>query len=164
MARLGLLLFLASFALAQDEPKPDAKKDTVAMAVIVHVKNPVSRLSFSELRAYLKMERKFWPNRKRCQLYLPARRTLESSVLEKKIYKMSHRKLQKYWARKLFSGEIIAKPSYVPNAKAAGSRVSGKIGAISIVRADKVPPKVKVLLIDGKKPTEKGYALVSVNP
>ena len=77
------------------------------------------------------------------------------------VYKMSHRKLQKYWVRKLFSGDIPAKPSSVPSVKAAGSLIRRHLGALTIVRADKVPKGAKVLLVDGKKPGEAGYKLVA---
>jgi hypothetical protein len=184
--RVPALLLLASLAWAQSEEpkegdppakpkegvspakpkedtppaKPKVEEKTIPLAVIVHPKNPVTKISFSELRSYFKMEQQFWPNRKRCVIYLPPRKTVANEVLLKKVYKMSARKLQQYWVRKLFSGEIPAKPSYVPSAKAAGSRVSREVGAISVVPADQVPKKVKVLLIDGKKPGDEGYKLV----
>ena len=81
----------------------------------------------------------------------PQSTTDEYDVLLQKVYRMSHKKLQKYWVRRLFSGEISAKPSYVPNAKAAGQEVMKSEGAISIVSAKEIPKDVKVLLIDGKK-------------
>ena len=168
MRNLAVLLLVAVLAPAhaqEGKPPPKAGKQTLpALAVIVHPKNPVTKVSFSELRAYLKMERQFWPNRKRCAIYLPPNRTGEYGILLKKIYRMSHKRLQKYWVRKLFSGEIPSKPSYVPSAQAAGSRVLGSEGAISIVAASAVPAKVRVLLIDGKKPGDKGYPLVGKPP
>jgi hypothetical protein len=157
-----LLALLLGWARAAEEETPAEKPREVALAVIVHPKNPVTKLSFSELRAYLRMERQFWPNDKRCTLYLPSRRTDASSILLDKVYRMTHKQLQVYWVRKLFSGEIPAKPSYVPSAAAAASQVLRSEGARSIVRADEIPDKVRVLLIDGKKPTEEGYPLVGV--
>ena len=161
----SFLLFLA-FAGAEDPPRPEQgkegedKKKPVAVAVIVHPKNPVTKITFSELRTYLKMDRQFWPNRKRCIIYLPPRKTVENEILLKKVYRMSHKKLQQYWVRKLFSGEIPAKPTYVPSAKAAISRVLLEEGAISVIPLDKVTKQVRVLLIDDKKPGEEGYPLV----
>ncbi len=158
--RFRALLLLSCTALGAAEDA--SKKPPLELAVIVHPENPVAKASLAELRAYLRVEREFWPNRKRCDVYLPQSTTDEYDVLLQKVYRMSHKKLQKYWARRLFSGEISARPSYVPSAKAAGEEVLKSEGAISIVSAKTVPAGVKVLLIDGKKPGEDGYPLVGI--
>jgi hypothetical protein len=67
--------------------------------------------------------------------------------------------LQKYWVGKLFSGEIPAKPSYVPNPEAAGSRVKESEGAVSVVLASDVPAGVRVLSITDKRPGDADYPL-----
>ena len=72
---------------------------------------------------------------------------------------MSHNRLQKFWVRRLFSGQIPAKPSFVPSPGAAGKQVLKSLGALSIVNAKYVPKGVRVLLIDGKKPGDAGYSL-----
>lgn len=160
----ALLLFApiaAAFADGKDKKpeKEKKKKAVVELAVIVHEKNPVKKISFSELRSYLKMRRQFWPNRKRCDLYLPKRDSDSYKILLKKVYKTSDKKLQKYWVRLLFAGDIPAKPSVVTSPKAAGSQIKKNEGALSIVPANKVPKGVRVLPIDGKKPGDKGYTL-----
>ncbi len=159
--RTLLLVCCTAFAAARTEDPP-RQKEPLELAVIVHPKNPVTKVTLAELRAYLKIEREYWPDRKRCDVYLPQSTTDEYDVLLQKIYRMSHKKLQKYWVRRLFSGEISAKPSYVPSAKAAGEQVAKGEGAISVVAAKDVPKGVNVLLIDGKKPGEEGYPLVAV--
>ncbi|MGH7163363.1 MAG: hypothetical protein ACREID_07750 [Planctomycetota bacterium] len=131
----------------------------VELAVIVHAKNPVTDLSLSELRAYFKMERQFWPNGRRCVLYLRPSESAEHKILLDKVYRMTNEKLQKYWVAKLFSGEIPAKPSYVPTAEAAGSRVREGEGAVSIVLAGEVPKDVRVLAVGGKRPGDAEYPL-----
>lgn len=167
-ALLLLLVSLASARAGDAETTPPDEKEPreIALAVIVHPRNPVTKASFAELRAYLKVEQQFWPNRKRCEIYLPQTKTPEYRILLDKVYRMSHEKLQKYWVRKMFSGEIPSKPAYVPSAKAAVSRVLQSEGALSIIAADEVPkdeegkPTVKVLLIEGKAPGDEGYPLV----
>jgi hypothetical protein len=156
------LLLLSCAALAAARPEEKTKKEPLTLAVIVNPKNPVTKVSLAELRAYLKVEREYWPDRKRCDVYLPQSTSDEYDVLLQLVYRMSHKKLQKYWVRRLFSGEISAKPSYVPSAKAAGEQVSKIEGAISVVAAKDVPKGVNVLLIDGKKPGAEGYPLVGV--
>ena len=165
------LLALAVSALGQADdgiaPEPPPRKerkpgDTIALAAILHRQNPGTELSMAELRSYFRMEKQFWPNKRRAVLYLRASDSLEYEILLDKVYKMSHEKLQKFWVRQLFSGEIPAKPSYVPSADAAGSRVHAGEGAVSVVLADEIPKGVRVLKIDGKKPTDEGYPLKGV--
>lgn len=129
------------------------------VAVIVNEKNPVADLSLADLRAILKLERQFWPNGRRVALFLRPGESAESRVLLDKVYKTTHEKLQKYWVSKVFSGEIPAKPSYVPTAEAAGSRVREGEGAISVVLSTEIPKDVRVLSIDGRKPDHAEYAL-----
>ena len=106
------------------------------------------------------MTRQLWPTRKRCDLYLPPPKSDAYRILLEKVYKKSNKKLQKYWVRKLFSGDIPSKPSYVPSSKAAVSQVKRRLGALTIMPLADVPKGVKVLPIDGKRPGEKGYPLV----
>jgi hypothetical protein len=143
-----------------DKKVPVAKKP-LSLAIIVHPKNPLKKISYSDLRRYLKMSRQFWPNRKRCDLYLPSHKTDSYKLLLKIVYKTSHKKLQKTWVRKVFSGDIPSKPSSVRSPTAAGKQVSKNVGALSIVPSDKVPKGVRVLLVDGKKPGADGYKLTA---
>ena len=164
--RIWALLLLAPVAVAlADDKKPAPDKDekkkpaTIELAVIVNEKNPVKKISSNELRSYLRMRRQFWPNRKRCDLFLPKRDSDTYKILLKKVYKTSDKKLQKYWVRLLFAGDIPAKPSVVTSPKAAGSQVRKSEGGLSIVPAASVPKGVRVLPIDGKKPGDKEYPL-----
>ncbi|MHC4938849.1 MAG: type 2 periplasmic-binding domain-containing protein [Planctomycetota bacterium] len=166
--RIWALLLFAPLAVALaddkkpegDKKKPEKKPAEIALAVIVNEKNPVKKISFSELRSYMKMRRQFWPNRKRCDLYLPKRASDTYKILLKKVYKTTDKKLQKYWVRLLFAGDIPAKPSVVTSPKAAGTQVKKNEGALSVVPANQVPKGVRVLPIDGKKPGDKGYPLI----
>ncbi len=153
--RVGSLLLLASLAGGQD-----TKSKQITLAIVVNPKNPIKKISFGQLRAYLKMTRQFWPTRKRCNLYLPPHTTDTYKILLATVYKMSHKKLQKYWMRKLFSGDIPAKPAYVPSAKAAASVIRKNVWALTVLPADQIPKGTRVLPIDGKMPGDKGYRLV----
>jgi len=171
--RILVLFLLAPLAAALADGKDKEPKDrgeekngkqkpkVVAFAVIVHEKNPVKKLSFAELRSFLRMRRQFWPNRKRCDLYLPKRDSDAYGMLLDVVYKTSDKKLQKYWVRLLFAGDIPAKPSVVTSPKAAASIVKKNEGALSVVPADEVAKGVRVVPIDGKKPGDDGYVLVA---
>ncbi len=168
LAPLGALILLAGPSYSQREPAAEhAEAPAVQeIAVIVHPKNPVTNLSLAELRSILKLEKQFWPNGRRVVLYLPPSRSVENEILLDKIYRMPNESLQKYWMGKLFSNEIPAKPSYAPNAKAAGSRVKESEGAIAVVLASEVPEGVRVLAIGDSRPGDQGYTLstASNNP
>ena len=150
-----LLLVLASVAGGQGQ-KQDKE---ITLAVVVHAKNPIKTVSFAELRAYLKVERQFWPNKKRVELFLRPSRSLEMEILLSKIYRMSNDELRKYWVGKVFRGDITKRPAIVPNVAAARSRVLKVTGAMTVVLADEIPEGVRVLTIGGKKPSDPDYPL-----
>lgn len=138
----------------------------LAVAVIVHPKNPINEISLAELRQYFALEKKFWPNRSRVALYMRPSKTPEQKVLLETIYEKSNRLLKKYWKRMVFMGDIPGEPSYAATTKAAVARVKRKLGGMSVIMATKVPKGVKVLAIRVKKngkalrPGDAGYPLV----
>jgi len=137
----------------------------LAVAVIVHPKNPINEISLAELRQYFALEKKFWPNNSRVALYMRPSKTKEQKVLLETIYEKSSRLLKKYWKRMVFMGDIPGEPSYAATTKAAVARVKRKKGGMSVIMATKVPKDVKVLAIRVKKngkalrPGDAGYPL-----
>lgn len=155
----ALIALLACFTV----PRSDARgqeKQTVALAVIVHPKNPATDVKLREARQILKLDKQFWDNRVRVDLYLPARDSDARTVMLDKIYNKTDEELTKYFVGKVFSGEIPREPSVARSTQAAGKLVARSEGAISVVPANEVPEGVKVLRIDGKKPGDEGYPLV----
>jgi len=151
-----LVLVTASVGTGTTETEAETRQ---ALAVIVNPKNPVTNLSFNELRAYLKLEQQFWPDKQRIQLFLRPSKSTEMQILLEQVYRMSSAKLRKYWVGKVFRGEISSKPSVVPTAKSARTRVLKVPGALTVVMLDEVPEGVRVLTIDGKQPGDEGYRL-----
>ena len=131
-----------------------------AVAVIVNPRNPATNLSLRQLRSHLKLEQQFWPDRDRVELFLRPSRSLEMEVLLAEVYRMTSDELRKYWVGKVFRGDIPAKPAVIPNARAAGIRVGKLEHALTVVLASDVPEGVRVLTIDGKKPSDREYPLV----
>ncbi len=160
------VLALCAAGRGAAEPAPGAAAEEVptVLMVIVHPENPVTDLPLSELRALCKLERQFWASKRRCALYLPPSKSDEYAVLLDRVYRMTHKKLQKYWVQKLFSGDIPSKPEHVPSAKLAVDKVKEEPGALSFLVAGEVPKGVKLVTIDGKKPGEKDYALLAIPP
>lgn len=133
------------------------------IAVIVHEQVPVEDLSLSELRSIFRGERQFWSRELTITLLMPPHDSPERKVLLRKIYEQrSEVQYQRHWINKMFSdgGQPIA-PKITGSPEMSASLAREIPGAIALVPADKVPEGVKVLRIDGKRPGEKGYPLVS---
>lgn len=164
LAKILLLPFVLVVLPAFQPPDVQAatpQRASVALAVIVNPKNPTTNLTSAQLGSYLRLEQQFWSNKQRCKLFLRPSSSVEMAILLKHVYKMSSSELRRYWVGKVFRGEISAKPSVIPTAAAAGARVRKVVGAITVVRSSEVPAGVRVLSVDGKKPGESGYPLVS---
>jgi len=136
-----------------------ADPNSTAVAVIVNEANPLHGMSFADLRRYAKMTKQLWSDRQRVDLFLPNTRSPAYRTLLTRVFKTSHKKLQKTWVRKLFSGDIPAKPSTLSSSAAAGNLVRKRPGALAFVSASAIPKGVRVLKIDGKLPGEAGYPL-----
>jgi len=132
------------------------------IAVIVHEQVPVEDLSLPELRRIFLGERQLWSRELTVTLLLPPRGTPERQVLLEKIYQQrSDVQVQHYWINRLFGDEVQAGPKITGSNEMSASLVREIPGAIALVPADRIPPGVKVLRIDGKKPGQAGYPLVA---
>lgn len=134
----------------------------VPIAVIVHKQVPVEGLSLQELRRIFLGERQFWARELPITLLTPPRGTPERKVLLEKIYQQrSEAQVQHYWFNKLYDDNAQAFPKITGSHEMSASLVRTIPGAIALVPANQIPKGVRVLLIDGKKPGDAGYPLVS---
>ncbi len=132
------------------------------IAVIVHEHVPVDHLSLPELQQIFLGERQLWSRELTITLLLPPRDTPERRVLLDKIYQQrSEVEVQHYWINRLFGDEAQTGPKITGSNEMSASLVRVIPGAIALVPANRIPPGVKVLRIDGKKPGQKGYPLVA---
>jgi hypothetical protein len=139
---------------------PAASDAKVPIAVIVHAQVPVDELSLPELRRIFLSERLVWPDGLTIQVLTPPRNSPERKVLLNKIYgRRSEAQYQQYLVNKLFEGAAPVLPKITSSNEMSASLVREIPGAIALVPANKIPPGVKVLRIDGKKPGERGYGL-----
>ena len=88
-------------------------------------------------------------------------------ILRDRVYRMSQKKLARYFEGRNFRGEVtLAKcTSIARNTKSAIAHVRKDVRAMTIVLVSDLPAKaelegVRILSIDGKQPGDKGYALV----
>ncbi len=140
-------------------PKPAAKPKQRALAVIVNLKNPLKNITSKELQKTMTLEKRFWSNKKAIVLLQRPRKSIETKIVLKHIYKMSSRKLKKYWVSKLFNGKISGIPSTIRSSKRVIRAVAKSESAISVIFADEATTAIRILKIDGKSPKDKGYNL-----
>lgn len=129
------------------------------LAVVVNKSNPVDGLSFEELQDIFRAKKQFWDGGK---IYLLVRdpHFKEYEQMLKLIYGFeSEGEFKKFWLGKIYRGEIgmLPKVSYSDTSvKRMVEKISSAIGVISL---ESVDDTVKVLNIDGKAPSDKGYKL-----
>jgi len=150
---------LTSFLLVSGAPAAAFK---APIAVIVHEQVPVDNLSLSELRRIFRGERYTWSKGLTVTLLMPPQGSPERKVLLEKIYRQrSEAQYQRYWINKLFDDGAQTAPKITGSPEMSASLAREIPGAIALVPADRIPEGVKVLRIDGKRPGEKGYPLMS---
>ena len=155
------LLLLATVAFLPKTAVP-AEAVGAEYAVIVNVKNNLNSVSERELEKYMKLERRYWPDKYRVTLFQRSAKTdLQKFVLDT-VYDQSEKSLRKHFVSLMNRGKIGALPSVVKKSETVLRLVSKKQGAMAVVLASEVTDQVKVLAIDGKKPGDEGYFLQSL--
>lgn len=147
----GALALPVTSAQAQAKPRP--------LAIVVNTGDPVSNISFAELRRIFLGEQQYWPDHSKVTLLVRAPTAYERSMVLDRIYRMDEDRFRQYWIGKMFRAEVAAGPKIVYSSEMALSLVSAIRGSITFVPFSAVTPEVKVLRIDGKLPSEPGYPL-----
>ncbi len=136
-----------------------AQEAGFAVAIVVHPETDVDDLTFSELRTIFRGERQFWDNGRRVTLLMRAPVAAEREMILRRIYQMDEAAFREYWIGKMFRAEVASGPKLVYSADMARDLVTVIPGAITFVPASEVSAVTKVVRIDGKLPTDPGYAL-----
>ena len=146
----------------QARPRAVPKKPvSQPIAVLVHHDNPAKNLPLADLMRLYKLEKQFWDDKSRVILLTRPSDTKEQLVLLDRVYGMNDKELRKLWIEKLNAGTITAIPTVVKTAEAAANAVTQSAGAITVVLAADAPSGSKVLAIDGKKPGDDDYPLMT---
>lgn len=134
------------------------------LAVVVNARNPATDLSFRQLKAHLKLDMRYWSNRKPCRLYLRPAGSVEMKILLKQVYKTDYGSLLRDFKQREHRGEIGFLPRTAKRTEEALGYVRKLEGGFTVVLADQIPADAKgirVLKLDGKLPGEPGYPLVT---
>jgi ABC-type phosphate transport system substrate-binding protein len=154
-----LAALFAAAAQSPTAPPEGAGESRDDLAIVVHPKNDADDFTFDEMRGIFLLGEQYWPGRRRIVLLMPPSGSPEKDVLLKTLFKMKEEDLRKYWVQKLFAGEILAIPSVLTSTDRVPAALKQREGAISVMLKSRVPPGLKILAIDGKRPGDPDYPL-----
>jgi hypothetical protein len=150
LARFGLSLILpVTFCAAQDG----------AMAVVVNKRNPINQISLADLRQLYLGEQRFWKGRLAVTALMRVTGARERDVALRNLFRMNELEYKTYWVNRVFHGQASAAPAELFSNGSAQDAVASIPGAVALVPASEVIPRVKMLKIDGRLPGESGYPL-----
>ena len=129
------------------------------LAVIVNKSNPVSDISYNELKQILEARKQYWNNREKITLIFKPIASNETRILIDRVYKIKYEEFEKYWFLKVYDNKIMEFPKILNSTGTINILVSEIQGAISFVDVDEVSKRgnIKVLRVNGKMPDENGY-------
>ncbi len=136
---------------------PPLWSQTGDVAVVVNLKNPVTRMSVSDLRKVFAGEKRAWPGGIPVKLIMRAPAAHERDVLLR-LLQMSESEFKSYWISQAYKGEG-AEPVALFSNGMQKEAVIAVPGAIALMAAEDVKPGLKVLKIEDKLPGQEGYPL-----
>tara|TARA_R110001583_G_scaffold90306_1_gene232151 strand:+ start:1683 stop:2177 length:495 start_codon:yes stop_codon:yes gene_type:complete len=153
---LSICLFMAPFLVVTTSKAQESKKHD-PLAIVVNASSTLDGLSKSEVSRIFRSEQQFWPDNKRIILLIRAPISTTRSLVLEQIYSMNEQQFRKYWIQKMFKAEVASGPKVVYTSDMAIDLINVIPGAIAFVPFSEIKPGVKVLMIDGKLPSEDGY-------
>jgi ABC-type phosphate transport system substrate-binding protein len=167
LASLLLVLSLAGFLLggmpreATSSAGLSAEQSAAErnLAIVVNLNNPVENLSTPELRRIFLGERGHWPNGRRITLVMLEPGWPERAAVLSAIYQMNETDFNNHFLRGLFTGEVFVSPKTLATPEGVSKFIFNVPGAIGYLRETDVDKSVKVVRIDERLPSDKGYKL-----
>lgn len=131
------------------------------VAVIVNKTNPVSDISYNELKQILEARKQYWDNGEKIILIFKQITSFETLILIDRIYKINYEDFDKYWFSKVYEHKIMEYPKILNSTATINILVSEIPGAIAFIGVNDVSKRgnIKMLKINGKMPEEKEYPL-----
>lgn len=127
-----------------------------AIAVIVNKQNPLAQLSRAELKNLFLKLRQTWPDGKPVVALNASTGTPLRAAFERKLLGMAPSDVGAYWVKQAVTGRTTP-PRQVSSSALARQLVKVLPGAIGYVELGQVDATVKVLAIDGLRPTDPKY-------
>ena len=128
------------------------------IAVIVNKSNPVSDISYNELKQILEARKQYWDKGEKITLIFKPITSFETLILIDRIYKINYEDFDKYWFLKVYEQKILEFPKILNSTGTINILVSEIPGAIAFIDVNDVSKRgnIKMLKINGKMPEEKG--------
>lgn len=156
IAYLGVLILFGILVHAlQKDPIIKPKK----LAIIVNKDNPISDLTFAELRRIFKAEKLKWPNGKAITLVMRSAECDERATFLKLVYDMNELEYSKYFIHEEFSKGLSNLPKNLSSSIGVKKFIFNVPAAIGYVSEDELDDTVKSLLINGIPFNGEGYPL-----
>ena len=128
-------------------------------AVIVNKSNPVSDVSYNELKQISEARKQYWGNGEKIILIFKPVTSVETRALIDMVYKIKYEEFDKYWFLKVYENKIMEFPKILNSTGTINILVSEIQGAIAFIGVDEVSKRgnIKVIRVNGKMPDEDGY-------
>src|SRR3990167_1087892 len=131
------------------------------IAVIVNKSNPVSDVSYNELKQISEARKQYWDNGEKIILIFKPVTSVETRTLIDMVYKIKYEEFDKYWFLRVYNNKIMEFPKILNSAGTINILVSEIPGAIAFIGKDEISRidniNIKVLRINGTMPGEYGY-------
>lgn len=129
------------------------------LAIVVHKSSPVENLSIDELRRYCVAERRHWPHGRKVTVALRETGASERDVALREVFGMNETEFKRHFLQLTFAGEAQTTPKELATGHGVLRFVVNVPGALGFVRLSEVDSSVKVITLDGVKPTDAMYRL-----
>ncbi len=129
------------------------------IAVVVNKSNPVSDISYSELKIILEARKQYWSNGEKITLIFKSLVSNETRKLIDMVYKIKYDEFDKYWFLKVYNNKIMEFPKILNSTSTINILVSEIPGAIAFIGVNEVSKRgnIKMITINGRMPDEDGY-------
>ena len=160
--------------LEQMEEKAETidDKHNQYMVIIINLKNPVNKLSLTEIKNLYLGKKRYWKNKSAVQAIHFPKETPEREFISTLLFKRSSYRMQRYWIRAIEKGLPITPPIEIMRPERKLAYVNRNKNAIAYVRlkdfiyfGEQDKYKVKPVTINGssklfKKNTNKKYTSI----
>lgn len=161
LSLMTCLAWLAVTCLAADPARPESAETPreEPLAIIIHKSNPMENIAVDELRKLCLADRRHWSNGRKVTLALLEPGRPEREAVLRQICQMSETEFTHHFLEGAFVGQVQAAPKELATPTGIRRFVFNVPGAIGFIPARDVDDSVKILRLEGRAPSDPGYAL-----
>lgn len=131
------------------------------VAVVVNNSNPLTDISYTELKQILEARKQYWNHGEKITLIFKSIVSNETRTLIDMVYAIKYDEFEKYWFLKVYNNKVMEFPKILHSTATINILVSKIPGALAFIDVTEVSKRgnIKILKINGKMPDEEGYPL-----